>query len=239
MLALIQAGSYVRAKRCTLSEYPKIFERKGQKLLEFIVTQEGSRHSNVWTTFEVTATALETSKKANADAKRLLDTLSMLHFTNFPIEVFEHTWKEARRIVKRGQEATPSHDIRRVLFEGLSHVARTRSLGAGKDYLQNLYAQEVFRLLADQVSDLFPILSDEWEPDRIYDALDILTDLALVQKTETKDGKLVISMHKLVISMHKLTNSWARERMKDPQTQRQAWLRAGSTIVLSNLTSWI
>ena len=26
-LALIQAGSYVRAKRCTLSEYPEIFER--------------------------------------------------------------------------------------------------------------------------------------------------------------------------------------------------------------------
>ena len=99
------------------------------------MTQEGSRYSNVWTTFEVTATALETSKKANADAERLLDTPSMLYFTNFPMEVFEHTWKEARRIVKRGLEVTHSCDTRRVLFKGLSHVAHTRSLGAGKDYL--------------------------------------------------------------------------------------------------------
>ena len=231
-LALIQAGSYVRAKRCTLSEYPEIFEKKGQKLLEYNITQEGSRYSNAWTTFEVTATALETPKEANADAKRLLDTLSMMHFTNFPIEVFEYTWKEARQIVKRGLEATDSRDIRKVLFEGFSKVARTRSLGAGKDYLQNLYAQEVFRLLADQVSDFLPILSDEWESDRIHNALDVLADLALVQRSETKDGKLSISMHKL-------THSWARERMRDPQIKRQAWLRAGSTIVLSNLTSWV
>ena len=231
-LALIQAGSYVRAKRCTLSEYPEIFDRKAHKLLEYEVIQESSRYSNVWTTFEVTAAALDTSKRANADAKRLLDTFSMLHFTNFPTEVFEHTWKEARRIVKKGLEATDSGDAQKVLLEGLSHVARTRSIGAGKDYLQNLYAQEVFRLLADQVSDFLPILSDEWESDRIHDALDILTDLALAQKSETKDGKLAISMHKL-------THSWARERMEDPQTKRQAWLRAGATIVLSNSTSWI
>ncbi|KAL8825849.1 MAG: hypothetical protein Q9191_004162 [Dirinaria sp. TL-2023a] len=231
-LALIQAGSYIRAKRCTLSEYPEIFEKKSQKLLEFNVTQQGSRYSNVWTTFEVTATAFEKPQKANTDAKCLLDTLSMLHFTNFPTEVFEHTWREARQIVKRGLEATNSRDTPKVLFEGLSHIARTRSLGAGKDYLQQVYAQEVFRLLADQVSDFLPILSDEWESDRIHDALDILTDLSLVQKSETKDGKLTISMHKL-------THSWARERMDDPQTKRQAWLRAGSTIVLSNMTSWI
>ena len=43
------------------------------------------------------------------------------------MEVFEHTWKEARRIVKRGLEVTHSCDTRRVLFKGLSHVAHTRS----------------------------------------------------------------------------------------------------------------
>lgn len=232
-LALIQAGSYVKSKRCTLAEYPDVFERKGQKLLEFGASQEGSRYSDVWKTFEVTAIALETPKEANADAKRLLNTLSMLHFINFPIEVFEHTWKEAHRIVKKGLEATAdSGYISRVLFEGLSHVARYRSFGAGKDYIQTLYADEVFRLLADQISDFLPVLSDEWESDRIHDALDVLEDLALVQKSETQDGKVVISMHKL-------THQWARERMKDPQTKRQAWLRAGSTIVFSNLTSWI
>ena len=210
-LALIQAGSYVRAKRCTLAEYPEIFRKKAPKLLEFSDVQASSRYSNVWTTFAVTATALETAKQGNADAKRLLDTFAMLHFTNFPIEVFEHTWREARHIVKLGQKARSSRDPGRLLIEGLSEIARTRSLGAGKDYLQDAFAHKVLRLLADQVSDFLPILSDEWEPDRIYEALDKLAELALVQKSETKDGKPTISMHKL-------TDSWAHERMKDFQT---------------------
>ena len=230
-LAVVQAGSYIGAKRCILSEYPEIFEKKSQKLLEFNVTQEGSRYRNVWTTFEVTATALQSADEVSADARRLMDTVSMLHFNNFPIEVFEHIWKEAHRIFKLGLDATNSHQTGRMIFEGLLRIAHNRPFGAGKDYLQNIYAREVFRLLADQVSDFLPVLSDEFESDRIHDALDVLADLALVQKSETKDGRLTVSMHKL-------THSWARKRMTDAQAKRQAWLRAGSTIVLSNLTTW-
>ena len=85
----------------------------------------------------MTTTGLETSKKGNADAKPLLESFS-LTFPQRP----SNTWKEARRIVKRDLEATKGRDIRRLLFKGFSHVARTRSLGAGKDYLQNLYTQD-------------------------------------------------------------------------------------------------
>ena len=244
-LALIQAGSFIRAKRCTLSDYPGIFQRKAQKLLEYDVIQEGSRYSNAWTTFEVTANALENPKAKYVDAKRLLDTLSMLHFTNFRIDVFEHTWKEARTIRQRENEANNSSGGNNVLLEGLTNTTRTAPLGRGKDAFRNVvrncmqsvnppnvYAQQVFKLLVEQVSDFLPTLEQEWESDRIHEAIDVLTNLALIQKSETKDRKITISMHKL-------THSWARERMRDPQTKRQAWLRAGSIIVLSNITSWI
>lgn len=98
--------------------------------------QQGSRYSNVWTTFEVLVTALEKPQKANSNAKCLLDTLYMLRFTYFPTEFFEHTWREARQVVKWGLEATNSRDTPKVLFEALSHITRTRSLGAGKVYQQ-------------------------------------------------------------------------------------------------------
>ena len=80
----MQAGSYVRAKRCILAGYPEIFERK---------RQNGRRPTIVQYMDDLRSDhdCINNIEKINADAKRLLDTFPMPNFTNSTIAHLERS----------------------------------------------------------------------------------------------------------------------------------------------------
>jgi tetratricopeptide (TPR) repeat protein len=98
-LALIQAGSYVARGHCTLQEYPKVYQRHRQRLLQFHCIQEQSRYRHVYATFEASADVLESSGNETAqDALQLLSVLSMMGPNRFPLSIFEAAWKGAQEV---------------------------------------------------------------------------------------------------------------------------------------------
>ena len=98
-LALIQAGSYVARGHCTLQEYPKVYQRHRQRLLQFHCIQEQSRYRHVYATFEASADVLESSgNETTQDALQLLSVLSMMGPNRFPLPVFEAAWKGAQGV---------------------------------------------------------------------------------------------------------------------------------------------
>jgi tetratricopeptide (TPR) repeat protein len=98
-LALIQAGSYVARGHCTLQEYPQVYQRHRQRLLQFHSTQEQSRYGHVYATFEASADLLESSgDETTQDALQLLSVLSMMGSNRLPLSLFEAAWKGAQEI---------------------------------------------------------------------------------------------------------------------------------------------
>jgi tetratricopeptide (TPR) repeat protein len=98
-LALIQAGSYVARGHCTLQEYPQVYQRHRQRLLQFHCIQEQSRYRHVYATFEASADVLESSSdETTQDALQLLSVLSMISSNRLPLSIFETAWKGARKI---------------------------------------------------------------------------------------------------------------------------------------------
>lgn len=97
-LALIQAGAYIARRHCSMKDYPGIFQRQRERLLKFSPKQAQSRYSDVFSTFEASASLLQSSQTTEAkDALRLLEILSMLHFSRLPMQIFEDAWKASRR----------------------------------------------------------------------------------------------------------------------------------------------
>jgi tetratricopeptide (TPR) repeat protein len=98
-LALIQAGSYVARGHCTLQEYPQVYQRHRQRLLQFHCIQEQSRYRHVYATFEASADVLKSSgDKTTQDALQLLSVLSMMGSNRLPLSIFEAAWKGAQEI---------------------------------------------------------------------------------------------------------------------------------------------
>ena len=98
-LALIQAGSYVARGHCTLQEYPKVYQRHRQRLLQFHCIQEQSRYRHVYATFEASADVLESlGNETTQDALQLLSVLSMMGPNRFPLSIFEAAWKGAQEV---------------------------------------------------------------------------------------------------------------------------------------------
>lgn len=100
-LALIQAGAYIARGHCLMKEFPKVFQKHRDRLLKSRPKQAQSRYFDVFTTFEASASVLEFSKTLEAkDALCLLDVLSMLHFSDLPMRMFEEAWKGSQRARK-------------------------------------------------------------------------------------------------------------------------------------------
>ena len=100
-LALVQAGTYIARGHCSMKEYPKEFQRQRDKLLKFKPKQAQSRYSDVFATFEASASVLESSPSTEAgDALCLLRVLSMLHFTELPMRIFGDAWKGSQEVRK-------------------------------------------------------------------------------------------------------------------------------------------
>ncbi|KAH7374180.1 hypothetical protein BKA64DRAFT_714983 [Cadophora sp. MPI-SDFR-AT-0126] len=111
-LALLQAGAYVSQGHCLLEQYPKVYQRQRQRLLQYRPTQAQSRYCDIYATFEASADILEHSQKQSAsDALRLLEILSMLSSTVLPLQIFEEGWKGCREILEAGDEVRDIHEL--------------------------------------------------------------------------------------------------------------------------------
>lgn len=100
-LAVLQAGYYVGRGHCTLYEYPKHFEHNQSRVLKFRgTTQQSSRYTTVYATFEASVQQLESSPdQAAVDALDLLHSISHLSFVSLPTSIFEAAWIGARAVL--------------------------------------------------------------------------------------------------------------------------------------------
>jgi len=104
-LALVHAGAYIADDYCSVVDYPAEYQRVRERLLKFSPTQEGSRYSSVYATFEVSAQALESSaSEAACDALRLLEVFSTLHCEGIPVDLFQDAWDGARCAAKNVEQ---------------------------------------------------------------------------------------------------------------------------------------
>ncbi|KAI6283222.1 hypothetical protein MCOR27_003388 [Pyricularia oryzae] len=79
---------------CTLSGYPGVYQAQQQRLLNFSPGQAQSRYRSVHATFEASADVLEKSNDFEAQtALELLAALSVLHFRDVPLDVFQDAWR--------------------------------------------------------------------------------------------------------------------------------------------------
>ncbi|KAI1085098.1 hypothetical protein F5B20DRAFT_589869 [Whalleya microplaca] len=139
-LAIIQAGAYIKTF-CRIREYPQIFQKRPQQQMAFELVQGQNRHANLHGAFEVSIEALEKFGPRNAQiARDLLGLLSMFHFTNLPLEIFES--------VSRGFQATSQHgqcldDITPSMVSAMSPLFRVSN---ESDEYQNLREQAILTL---------------------------------------------------------------------------------------------
>ena len=152
-LALIQAGAYIAQDHCSMKDYPRELQRQRARLLTFKPKQAQSRYSNVFATFEASASVLRSSKSREAsDALCLLEVLSMLHFDGLPMRIFEDAWNGSQRVRKA------SHD-EKLAIDTLSTWHRS------------------------QLPGFIPTKSDEWDSFRLQEASHLLTSLFLITKS--------------------------------------------------------
>ena len=108
-LAIIQAGAFIRLRRCPLERYPALLQEQEENLLKFCLTQERPTYGSVYATFEISATHLESSEEQSAaDALDLLGILGYFHFQEIPEAIFTRAWEEAvairERIIREGPQ---------------------------------------------------------------------------------------------------------------------------------------
>ena len=227
-LALVQAGKYIASGRCTLSEYTSKYESTNVdtrlRMLDYGSQQEMSRHRSVLATFNVSANALETSHlPEDRDAMHLLQTLSVMHHTHLPTVIFEDAWHGAFHLMKRR-----SFRASRMSFYNL---LRSWNAEAAKTFMRNVVPPGPSKQHAHHlVARFLPQIVDDLNPERLHKAELRLSSLALIKRNTTTSNTKMISMHPLV-------HTWARLR-QTPLSQQEAWMSAGSIIVLSNKAMW-
>ncbi len=152
-LALIQAGAYIAKGHCSMEEFPGVFQGQRERLLNFRPKQAQSRYSDVFTTFEATASMLKSSGTTEAsDALCLLEVVSMLHFSEIPMQIFEDAWKGSQEIIEAGPK---------------------------KDYdIRDLSEWHV-----SQLPEFLREVMDKWDPFRLREASHLLASLSLITES--------------------------------------------------------
>ena len=149
-LGLILAGAYIANGHCRLSKYPHEYRRQRKRLLKYRLTQDQSRYSDIYATFEASAEALALSgEEVSKDALQLLDIISMLSSSVLPLQLFEDAWSSSMKIL--------NSDSLRVT--GINEMSRNHV-----SYLPGFLQTE----------------EDEWDSYRLIEAKNRLVSLSLV-----------------------------------------------------------
>ena len=168
-LALIQAGAYVSRGHCQLNQYPAVYERQRQRLLQFRPTQARSRYGDVYATFEASADALKQLPTMLArDALQLLPLLAVCGTSRLPLTVFEAGWEGSKAVAS---DVDDDADDAEVKLLTPWHVA----------YLPSF----------------LDVSSPAWDSFRLVEAVQLLKAFALVT-ADLSSGWTSVSMHPLV-----------------------------------------
>ena len=98
-LAIVQAGASISQGICGLEEYAEMFQSQRERLLRFHPGMAKSQYGDVYATFEVSATYLQSrSDQPAKDALKLVSFHAFLNFTNFFETTFEEAWLTSRDI---------------------------------------------------------------------------------------------------------------------------------------------
>ena len=93
-LAIVIGAALVSDGMYSLEEYPDVFSKRQEQLLKQRPRQMESRHKDVYTTFEVSAQALEASSEPIAKhALGLLEVLSYMDRRNITEDIFTRAWE--------------------------------------------------------------------------------------------------------------------------------------------------
>lgn len=104
-LAIIMALSFVRSGRSSLEEYPGMFDKRHVQLLHEPSTQMRSRYENVYTTFEVSAQALQTDPRPSAKlALSLLQVLAFMDRQEISEDMFTRAWAHENRVQQKNDD---------------------------------------------------------------------------------------------------------------------------------------
>jgi tetratricopeptide (TPR) repeat protein len=212
-LALVQAGAYVAKGHCKLKEYPKVFERNRQRLLEFSISQARSRYQHVYATFEASAAVL------SAHALDLLGILSMLDRTAVPESMFESVWRGSQNASAGVAIVEPGLGLGDISAWDVSQFYCVTDMTGNKTGLDVLNEWHVSQLPA-----FIGAKENTWDAYDLTEAISLLSSLLLITKT-MQDGVNRLSMHPLV-------HAWARDRQSQ-ETREVNWIRAGCVIALA------
>lgn len=202
-LALIQAGTYVMNRPgCTFAAYIKIYEKNRPHLLKYNVNQAQSRYHDVYTTFEVSVELLDSL--GTEESKDALQLLAIMSML--------------------GQNRLPFS-----FFEDVWNGAKKWAAEPPDDQTS---LTELTQWHKDQIPSLFQVDKEEWDFDRISEAMRVLKESALIS-LDTVDEITNVSMHPLI-------HAWAHDRQTQEQ-RCQSWLAATCIIamVLEDSEYWV
>lgn len=167
-LAIIQAGAFVRQKRCTLEQYPTLFQQQKELLLKFHSKQHVSTYGNVYTTFEVSVEHLQDSQlQEHLDALNFLHILAFMHNSGITETIFQRASEYASELKEMGND-----NDEKPLSLSARHVVRLPE-----------YAQQAWSTLQGRL--------------RWRNACAILESLSIITVHEDEDS-ITISAHSLV-----------------------------------------
>ncbi|KAF2225807.1 hypothetical protein BDZ85DRAFT_258120 [Elsinoe ampelina] len=182
-LAINQAGAFIAKGLCRIAEYAGLFEKQRSRLLKYHPTQGRSRYGNVYSTFEVAAKVLETTKTTEAeDALLLLSLLTVYNWIDLPLDMF--------KAARQSQLSRVDCDD----WQGVDNESTS-------DYMDVLHLPEARSL------DMFDEEADTESPDglRLQLAVSLLESFALITRTLVNE--------RACISMHPLVHAWAQSRL--------------------------
>jgi tetratricopeptide (TPR) repeat protein len=234
-LAIIQAGAYVAQGYSTLKEYAQRFQEHRKRLLQHHPDQQRSRYRNVYATFEASVDVLiHSHDDAGSDAMDLLATLSMLHWTMVPLQLFHDAWAGARDLARHRRDnagilrgpamARPSRSLKNFW----KAVKRDKVLVEPETTsIETLGQEHVARLPAFVGAHL-----EIWDDYRLKRASALLASLGLVTRHISDEAN--------GLSMHPLAHAWAKERFSKDEQQR-IWVSTACVCALSRGMSriWI
>ncbi|RFU34865.1 hypothetical protein B7463_g1450, partial [Scytalidium lignicola] len=118
-LSITQAGAFIRQGLCKLENYGEMFEKQRKKLLEYRPKQAKSIYGDVYSTFEISAGAMENSTKQEClDGLKLLEVLAFLHREGVPEELFTKAWNHALQVKKEKE----NNDIGQLSLWHINHL---------------------------------------------------------------------------------------------------------------------
>jgi tetratricopeptide (TPR) repeat protein len=226
-LAIIQAGAYVAQGYSTLEDYSRRYQDHCKRLLQHHPDQQKSRYRNVYATFEASIDILiHSHDDAGSDALDLLATLSMLHWSMVPLQLFHDAWAGARELARRRGDSAGALQGRPAArpsrsFKNFWKAAKYNKAPVEQETIsiETLGQEHVAQLPA-----LVGAHLETWDDHRLKRASAFLDSLSLVTRHNSEESN--------GLSMHPLAHAWAKERLSKDEQQR-TWISAACVCALS------